>query len=56
MKEFWFDSMEELLDKYLDEGMDFEDAYEKASLGAQEHMVDKLSDAADFYYDQRREV
>jgi hypothetical protein len=47
VKEMWFAEMERLTGEYIDQGMDPQDAYEKACERAQESLVDHWADLAD---------
>jgi hypothetical protein len=54
-KEMWFAEMERLCDKYMDEGMDPEDAYDLACQEAQSTLLDRLADRADAERKRARE-
>ena len=41
VKDLWFDEMQRLTGKYIDQGMDPEDAYEKACNRAQDSLMDQ---------------
>lgn len=55
MKELWMESVDELVEMYLDQGIDEEEAYKRAEARAYNHMVDKLADRADMLRDRERE-
>lgn len=55
MKALWFAAMEERLSELEDEGVPFDQAYERAGNEARGRMIDRLADAADFERKRRRE-
>lgn len=53
--ELWFAQMERLLNEYMDEGMPFDKAYEKASNNADGALRERLADLADFERMRRKD-
>lgn len=54
-KELWFAMMEDRFAQYLDEGMDEEAAYEKATDQAFHDQADRMADLADRARDEAKE-
>jgi hypothetical protein len=53
-KDLWFDEMERLMERYIDEGMDEEAAYDKACNNAHTELGDRLADLADRARDEAK--
>lgn len=56
MKELWLAAHEELVNELMDEeGLSWEEAYERASESATSRMIDRLADKADYLRQLRKE-